>query len=126
MTRFEFTESLRKALSGRVNHRVVNENVAYYEHYIDAEIKKGRSEEDVLGGLGDPRRKQRSGLRRNSVRADFPSACLAGFAGSGFAFYFDYKDRGPGDCDGAAVCHPCGSDLLSDTVFPAQALRAAP
>ena len=55
MTRFEFTESLRKALSGRVNHRVVNENVAYYEHYIDAEIKKGRSEEDVLGGLGDPR-----------------------------------------------------------------------
>ena len=27
-----------------------------YEHYIDAEIKKGRSEEDVLGGLGDPGR----------------------------------------------------------------------
>lgn len=55
MTRFEFTENLRKALSGRVSHQVVNENVAYYENYIDTEIKKGRSEEAVLEELGDPR-----------------------------------------------------------------------
>ena len=55
MNRFEFTESLRKALSGRVSHQVVNENVAYYENYIDTEIKKGRSEEAVLEELGDPR-----------------------------------------------------------------------
>lgn len=55
MNRFEFTEVLRKSLSGRVDYRVVNENVAYYENYIDTEIRKGRSEEDVLGELGDPR-----------------------------------------------------------------------
>ena len=55
MTRFEFTENLRKALSGRVSHQGVNENVAYYENYIDTEIKKGRSEEAVLEELGDPR-----------------------------------------------------------------------
>ena len=55
MTRFEFTENLRTALSGRVSHQVVNENVAYYENYIDTEIKKGRSEEAVLEELGDPR-----------------------------------------------------------------------
>lgn len=55
MTRFEFTERLRKALSGRVSHSVVNENVAYYENYIDTEIKKGRSEKEVLEELGDPR-----------------------------------------------------------------------
>lgn len=55
MTRFEFSHQLRKALSGRVSHSVVNENVAYYENYIDAEIKKGRSEKEVLEELGDPR-----------------------------------------------------------------------
>lgn len=55
MTRFEFSHKLRKALSGRVSHSVVNENVAYYENYIDAEIKKGRSEKEVLEELGDPR-----------------------------------------------------------------------
>lgn len=55
MTRFKFTEELRKALSGRVSHATVNENVSYYENYIDAEIKKGRSEKEVLKELGDPR-----------------------------------------------------------------------
>ena len=55
MNRFEFTEVLRKSLSGRVDYRVVNENVAYYENYIDTEMRKGRSEEEVLGELGDPR-----------------------------------------------------------------------
>lgn len=55
MTRFEFTAQLRKALSGRVNHAAVNENVKYYENYIDTEIKKGRGEREVLEELGDPR-----------------------------------------------------------------------
>lgn len=55
MTRFEFSHQLRKALSGRISHKLVNENVAYYENYIDAEIKKGRSEKEILEKLGDPR-----------------------------------------------------------------------
>lgn len=55
MTRFEFTAQLRKALSGRVNHAAVNENVTYYENYIDTEIRKGRREQEVLEELGDPR-----------------------------------------------------------------------
>lgn len=55
MTKFEFTESLRKALSGRVNYNVVNDNVTYYENYIDTEIRKGRNEQEILEELGDPR-----------------------------------------------------------------------
>lgn len=55
MTRFEFTIKLRKALSGRVNHAIVNDNVAYYENYIDAEMRKGRKEKEILEELGDPR-----------------------------------------------------------------------
>lgn len=55
MTKYEFTEGLRKALSGIVGHSVVNENVKYYEDYIDMEIRKGRKEEEVMEELGDPR-----------------------------------------------------------------------
>ncbi len=55
MTRFEFTKGLRQALSGRASHTVVNENVAYYEKYIDTELGKGRTEEEILNELGDPR-----------------------------------------------------------------------
>lgn len=55
MTKHEFIQELRKALSGMVGHSVINENVTYYEDYIDMEVRKGRSEEEVLSGLGDPR-----------------------------------------------------------------------
>ena len=55
MTRFEFSDILRKELSGRVGHATVNENVSYYEKYIDGELKKGRSEQEIMEELGDPR-----------------------------------------------------------------------
>lgn len=55
MTKQEFLEKLKTALSGRVNPEVVTENLRYYEDYINTEVRKGKSEEDVLGALGDPR-----------------------------------------------------------------------
>ena len=48
-------ERLRLALSGKVSSRQLTENLDYYEDYINTEIRKGRSEEEVLAGLGDPR-----------------------------------------------------------------------
>lgn len=55
MNRYEFIEKLRAALSGRVTQSVLNENIRFYEEYLDTEIRKGRSEEEVLGEIGDPR-----------------------------------------------------------------------
>ena len=55
MNKQEFLENLRLALNGRVSPGVVTENLSYYEDYINMEIRKGRSEEEVLTGLGDPR-----------------------------------------------------------------------
>lgn len=55
MTKQEFLEKLRLALSGRVTPEVVADNISYYEDYINTEIRKGKSEKDVLGALGDPR-----------------------------------------------------------------------
>ena len=60
MTRQEFLDQLRRALGSRVGSDVVNENVSYYEEYIAAQMRTGRTEEDVLNELGDPRLLARS------------------------------------------------------------------
>lgn len=55
MNRDEFIRQLRIALSGAVNSIIIEDNVRYYQEYIDAEIRKGRTEEQVLQELGNPR-----------------------------------------------------------------------
>ena len=55
MNKQEFIDRLRSALNGRVTPALVTENVNYYEDYINMEIRKGKSEEEVLQLLGDPR-----------------------------------------------------------------------
>lgn len=55
MTKSDFLEGLKMALNGRVQPSVVTDNMDYYADYINTEIRKGRSEEEVLGLLGDPR-----------------------------------------------------------------------
>jgi len=55
MTREEFIQKLRDALQGSVPEDIIRTNVNYYQNYFTEEMAKGRSEEDVLSGLGDPR-----------------------------------------------------------------------
>ena len=55
MTKQEFLEKLRLALNGRVSSELLMENMQFYEDYINVEIRKGRTEDEVLAQLGDPR-----------------------------------------------------------------------
>lgn len=55
MSKQEFIDRLRTALNGRIAPGQVQENVNYYEDYINTQIRMGRSEEEVLNSLGDPR-----------------------------------------------------------------------
>ncbi len=55
MTKEEFLGELRSSLSGNVSAQVINDNLGYYENFINTEIRKGRSEEDVFEELGNPR-----------------------------------------------------------------------
>lgn len=55
MHRQEFLDKLRAALTGRMNESLVNEHVRYYENYITTEMRNGRSEEEIIQSLGDPR-----------------------------------------------------------------------
>lgn len=54
MTKREFLDKLRKALENDLAGSVVQENVNYYNDYINEEMRKGRSEKEVLDELGDP------------------------------------------------------------------------
>lgn len=55
MSKQEFIDKLRMALSGRVSAGLVEENVTYYEEYINTQIRLGKSEASVMAQLGDPR-----------------------------------------------------------------------
>ncbi|MCR5649847.1 MAG: DUF1700 domain-containing protein [Lachnospiraceae bacterium] len=55
MTKEEFLDELRSSLSGSVSADVINENLNYYENFINIEIRKGRDADEVLSELGSPR-----------------------------------------------------------------------
>ena len=55
MKKQEFINVLRASLNGQVSAEVVSENVTYYEEYINSQIRMGRSEQEVLASLGNPR-----------------------------------------------------------------------
>ena len=65
MSKQEFIDRLRMALNGRVSPGLVMDNVNYYEDYINTEIRKGRTEEEVLNSLGDPRLIARTIIQTN-------------------------------------------------------------
>ena len=54
MTRQEFLEELKSSLAGEVSAEVMMDSYRYYSTYIDEEIRKGKSEEEVLEELGKP------------------------------------------------------------------------
>lgn len=55
MSREEFLKKLNDSLSESLDRDKVNEQIDYYDNYISDEIKKGRSEKEILLELGDPR-----------------------------------------------------------------------
>lgn len=55
MKKTEFIKNLRMALEGNVSSSEMASQLAYYNDYIDSEIRKGNTEEDVIESLGDPR-----------------------------------------------------------------------
>ena len=65
MDRREFIDKLQRALAGGLGSSLVAENVRYYEEYIDSEIRKGKSEAEVLNALGDPRLLAKSIIEAN-------------------------------------------------------------
>ena len=55
MSKQEFTDGLRSALSGRLSAAAVEENIRYYTEYIDTQMQNGKTEQEVMQELGNPR-----------------------------------------------------------------------
>lgn len=65
MNKEEFIAGLQHALASGIPGSQAADHVRYYREYIDSEIHKGRSEEEVLEQLGDPRLLARSIIDAN-------------------------------------------------------------
>ncbi len=88
MGKQEFIDRLRAALNGRVSSAVLTENINYYEDYINTQIRLGRSEEEVLGSLGDPRL-----IARTIIQTSGQDAQDAGASGGySESYYRESKD----------------------------------
>ena len=55
MTRYEFIKGLEEALLEQIDISEAAIHIKYYQDYIENEIRKGKSEEDVISSLQNPR-----------------------------------------------------------------------
>lgn len=65
MNRMEFIEKLQRTLAGGLGSDMVADHVRYYQDYIDGEMRRGKSEAEVLSALGDPRLLAKSIIEAN-------------------------------------------------------------
>lgn len=70
MEKIEFLNVLRIHIQGVDDIAFVNDTMNYYENYIETEIRKGKSEEEVINKLGDPRLIAKSILASRSVESE--------------------------------------------------------
>ena len=54
MTKQQFLEELKKALSGEVSPEAMMDAYSYYSGYIDEQMQSGKTEEQVIEELGKP------------------------------------------------------------------------
>ena len=70
MEKQEFLDKLRLALNGKVAPETVADTARYYEEYINTEMRMGKSEEEVMTSLGDPRLIARTIVETKSSRTN--------------------------------------------------------
>ncbi len=94
MNKYEFITNLQRHLTGKVSAEKLQELTAYYNDYIDAQIRKGRTEEEVLLELGDPRL-----LAKSIVETEGGSRGGGGRGGDGLRANTVYEEGGPEEGD---------------------------
>lgn len=70
MDKQSFIEQLRRSLSSLSDYTFVNDTIAYYENYIDSQIRGGKTEAQVMQELGDPRLIAKSIIASHSEEED--------------------------------------------------------
>ena len=114
MDKREFLEILKGQLSGQMPEERVDGHVRYYRDYIEDAVRRGKSEDVVIGELGDPRLIAKTLVDTGAVPERFSSGeengsggyggGSGGGYGSGSAGYGDSGSgyEGYGDADSGA------------------------
>lgn len=85
MSRQEFLQRLRESLLGEVPGNVIEENIRYYDEYINTEVRNGSSEDEVIASIGDPRLIAKTIMEANENAKE---------SGSERSYYESYSDGG--------------------------------
>ena len=96
MNKEQFIDTLRRALYGKIDDYTLQDHIRYYEDYIRQEMGKGRTEQEVLQELGDPRL-----LARTIVETEF----LWYIRRSGKSSYLYGMEGNPSDGSGRGSDH---------------------
>lgn len=54
MTKQEFLTQLQRDLNGSIGSKRAAGHIEYYQEYIEIELRKGRSQEEIMEELGSP------------------------------------------------------------------------
>ncbi len=93
MDKREFIDRLRGALTGNISGPLVEENVKYYEDYINSQIRLGYPEANVIESLGEPRFLAKSIIMANSHNSTRNDAYQDGRAYSENEAYGQYNNE---------------------------------
>lgn len=77
MNRQIFIDTLRRALYGKIDDFALADHMRYYENYISQEIASGKTEEEVLRELGDPRLIARTILETADAKTSYAEYTVA-------------------------------------------------
>lgn len=79
MTKAEFLEMMEQKLTGELDEHTVGKTLRYYSEYIDSEMRKGKTEQEVMEDLGSPLLIARTILdTQGNGTANFSQTCPEG------------------------------------------------
>ena len=110
MTRKQFMGELRSSLEGIVSPMVVQQNIDYYENYINEQIRSGKTEAEILNELGSPRLIARSIIDAAGVDDSYAQT----------EYYEDEQEETPEDMFGGNthIFTMNSTNLNSDVFYP--------
>ncbi|SFQ35669.1 Uncharacterized membrane protein [Lachnospiraceae bacterium XBB1006] len=103
MTRQEFISELRIALQGQVDQATIQDNLNYYETYIMQESRKGRTEQEVLEELGNPRLIAKTIISSQPEREEYEEERVHQSAGNNSNFDFHINGKAYGGWKGKVL-----------------------
>lgn len=94
MSKQEFLQRLRDALTGEVPGNVIEDNIRFYDEYISTEVKNGSMEEEVIASIGDPRLIAKTIMEASENASASGKTYYESYSGTSRSVYEDQENTG--------------------------------